>query len=293
MLTRLLPSFNAPTINGGGTAFLVRGISMRGLGGDQVLILVNGKRRPPAMINNNARVGTAAVPVDLDLIPTAAIERIEVLRGAAAQYGSDAIAGVINIILKKDAEGITSDSSLGQYYSGDGTTGHEAANFGFGLGRAASSTFPSTPRCRSPTTVPARCVATSAPSPAASPTRASPSATAGARSTAWAATAPTAAPPWLPLGDDLKFYSFSTLSCDGGKKVLGHRAPSDITATTWLPNAPYPKGGQATREVEETDYQFLGGLMAADWDWDLSTTYGRDKAELYPITTSTFPTTRC
>lgn len=136
MLGRLLPSFNVPTINGGGTAFLVRGVSMRGLGGDQVLVLINGKRRHnSALINNGARVGNASVPVDLDLIPTAAIERIEVLRdGAAAQYGSDAIAGVINIILKRNAEGLTSDTSLGQYYDGDGTTGHEAFNWGNKLG---------------------------------------------------------------------------------------------------------------------------------------------------------------
>ena len=287
MLTRLLPSFNAPTINGGGTAFLVRGISMRGLGGDQVLILVNGKRRHnTAMINNNARVGTAAVPVDLDLIPTAAIERIEVLRdGAAAQYGSDAIAGVINIILKKDAEGITSDSSLGQYYSGDGTTGHEAANFGFGLGEGGFFNLSFDAKVQEPYD---RAGAVRGNFGTLENGQPDPRIT---QRHGWGEeyglgrdrTYSSAYNLELPLGEDLKLYSFSTLSYRDGKKVLGHRAPTDITATNWLANQPYPKGGQATREVNETDYQFLAGLkgLAADWDWDLSTSYGRDKAKLY------------
>ncbi|MCE1114383.1 MULTISPECIES: TonB-dependent receptor plug domain-containing protein [Pseudomonas] len=287
MLTRLLPSFNAPTINGGGTAFLVRGISMRGLGGDQVLILVNGKRRHnTAMINNNARVGTAAVPVDLDLIPTAAIERIEVLRdGAAAQYGSDAIAGVINIILKRDAEGITSDSSVGQYYAGDGTSGHEAANAGFALGDGGFANLSFDAKLQEPydragavrgnfTTL-----ANGQPDPRLTERHGWGEEYGLGRDRTYSG----AYNLELPLGEDLKLYSFSTLSYRDGKKVLGHRAPTDITATNWLANPPYPKGGQATREVEETDYQVLAGLkgLAADWDYDLSTTYGRDKAKLY------------
>ncbi|MBY0245343.1 MAG: TonB-dependent receptor, partial [Sphingobacteriaceae bacterium] len=77
--------------------------SLRGLGPDQVLVLVNGKRRhTTALVNINGTFGRGTVGTDLNAIPVAAIERIEVLRdGAAAQYGSDAIAGVINIVLKK------------------------------------------------------------------------------------------------------------------------------------------------------------------------------------------------
>ncbi len=84
LLARLLPSFNLPAINGGGTSWSVRGVTMRGLSGDQVLVLVNGKRRHnTALINNLARIGTAAVPVNLDLIPVSAIDHIEVLRDGA------------------------------------------------------------------------------------------------------------------------------------------------------------------------------------------------------------------
>ncbi|MDF2642749.1 MAG: TonB-dependent receptor, partial [Pseudomonas sp.] len=135
LLARLLPSFNLPAINGGGTSWSVRGVTMRGLSGDQVLVLVNGKRRHnTALINNLARIGTAAVPVNLDLIPVSAIDHIEVLRdGASAQYGSDAIAGVINIILKENDSGGSAETSFGRYGSGDGDTVHQTLNYGLAL----------------------------------------------------------------------------------------------------------------------------------------------------------------
>jgi iron complex outermembrane receptor protein len=105
ILSSVVPSFTLPAQNGGGTSASVPPYTVRGLTGDYVLVLVNGKRRhSTALINNLATIGAGSTPVDLDLIPVAAIDHIEVLRdGAAAQYGSDAIAGVINIILKKGA----------------------------------------------------------------------------------------------------------------------------------------------------------------------------------------------
>ena len=102
VLQRLAPSFNFPrtTIADGSAA--VRPATLRGLGPDQVLVLVNGKRRhATALVHVNGTVGRGSTGVDLNAIPVSAIERIEILRdGAAAQYGSDAIAGVINIVLK-------------------------------------------------------------------------------------------------------------------------------------------------------------------------------------------------
>ncbi|GAB3712449.1 TonB-dependent receptor [Spirosoma flavus] len=90
--------------------------SLRGLGPDQVLVLVNGKRRhTSALLNINGTVGRGSVGTDMNAIPVAAIERIEVLRdGAAAQYGSDAIAGVINVVLKKNYEGLTASLTAGE-----------------------------------------------------------------------------------------------------------------------------------------------------------------------------------
>lgn len=89
--------------------------SLRGLGPDQVLVLVNGKRRhTSALVNINGTVGRGSVGTDMNVIPVAAIERIEVLRdGAAAQYGSDAIAGVINVVMKKNYEGLSASLTTG------------------------------------------------------------------------------------------------------------------------------------------------------------------------------------
>ncbi|MEY4541364.1 MAG: hypothetical protein RLZZ306_3121 [Bacteroidota bacterium] len=89
--------------------------SLRGLGPDQVLVLLNGKRRhTSSLVNINGSVGRGSVGTDMNAIPVAAIERIEVLRdGAAAQYGSDAIAGVINIVLKKGYTGTTASLTYG------------------------------------------------------------------------------------------------------------------------------------------------------------------------------------
>jgi iron complex outermembrane receptor protein len=110
--------------------------SLRGLGPDQVLVLVNGKRRhSSALVNINGTVGRGSVGTDLNTIPNASIKRIEVLRdGAAAQYGSDAIAGVINIQLKDDTTGVTASSTVGQTYEGDGETYQADASVGVGLG---------------------------------------------------------------------------------------------------------------------------------------------------------------
>ncbi len=103
VLRDVVPSYNAShqTISDGTDH--INPASLRGLGPDQVLVLINGKRRhPSALVHVNGTFGRGTVGIDLNAIPKAAIERVEVLRdGAAAQYGSDAIAGVINIVLKQ------------------------------------------------------------------------------------------------------------------------------------------------------------------------------------------------
>ncbi len=102
ILQRLAPSVNFPrTAINDGTDH-VRPVTLRGLAPDQLLVLVNGKRRHnTALVHVNGSVGRGSTSVDLNAIPASSIERIEVLRdGAAAQYGSDAIAGVVNVVLK-------------------------------------------------------------------------------------------------------------------------------------------------------------------------------------------------
>ncbi len=117
VLANLLPSFNfpQPSITDGTDS--IRPATLRGLGPDQTLVLVNGKRRhTSALLNLNGSVGRGSSAVDLNAIPVSAIQRIEVLRdGAAAQYGSDAIAGVINIVLKDSPEGGSLSATYGQF----------------------------------------------------------------------------------------------------------------------------------------------------------------------------------
>ena len=107
ILQSLAPSFNMPRTSIADGSDTVRPMTLRGLGSGQVLVLVNGKRRhTTALVHVNNSPSRGDTGVDLNAIPAAAIERIEVLRdGAAAQYGSDAIAGVINIVLKSGNSG--------------------------------------------------------------------------------------------------------------------------------------------------------------------------------------------
>ncbi|KRP45717.1 iron complex outermembrane recepter protein [Pseudomonas libanensis] len=123
-LTALSPSFNFPqSPQGAFGGSIAQGASLRGLASDQVLVLVNGKRRhSSANITRQSLVnGRGAAAVDLSLIPLSAIQRVEILRdGAAAQYGSDAIAGVINIVLKENDDGGNLGYRFGGYDKGDG-----------------------------------------------------------------------------------------------------------------------------------------------------------------------------
>jgi iron complex outermembrane receptor protein len=139
-LSRTLPSLNfpRPAITDGTDA--VRPAQLRGLAPDQVLVLVNGKRRhTTALINLNGSQGRGSSPADLNAIPISAIQRVEVLRdGASAQYGSDAIAGVINIVLKGSDSGGSASITGGQYSAGDGRTVQASGDVGFALGEGGA-----------------------------------------------------------------------------------------------------------------------------------------------------------
>jgi iron complex outermembrane recepter protein len=127
MIQAVAPSFNFPRTSIGDGTDHVRPATLRSLAPDQTLVLINGKRRHnSALVNVNGFVGRGSAPVDLNAIPSSMIERIEILRdGAAAQYGSDAIAGVINIVLKQGGGGearTTLGQSLTTYNRADNLT---------------------------------------------------------------------------------------------------------------------------------------------------------------------------
>ncbi|MBS4044324.1 MAG: TonB-dependent receptor [Chitinophagaceae bacterium] len=117
ILTYIAPSFQSSKQTIADGTDHVDPAQLRGLGTDQVLVLLNGKRRhQSALVNVNGTVNRGSVGTDMSAIPATAVERIEILRdGAAAQYGSDAIAGVINIVLKKKTGVLEATSSFGQY----------------------------------------------------------------------------------------------------------------------------------------------------------------------------------
>jgi iron complex outermembrane recepter protein len=155
-LNQNVPSFNYNKQSGGDGSDAIDFASLRGLGFDQTLVLVNGKRRHlSAFVNEVGTRGRGNSGTDLNAIPEAAIDHIEVLRdGASAQYGSDAIAGVINIVLKKDINQLSVSGGFSgyndqkyntlnypdpsQYYTGkefDGQTFTLGANYGLPIGK--------------------------------------------------------------------------------------------------------------------------------------------------------------
>lgn len=295
-LGRIVPSFSAPAQAGGGTSSSVRPVSIRGLSGDHLLVLVNGKRRHnTAVYNNFARIASGSVPVDLDLIPISAIDHIELLRdGASAQYGSDAIAGVLNIILKSNASGGSATYTAGQQEDKPGDLNQGGLNSGFALGNDGG--FLST----------SLDVRLQGPSYAAGDAQGSwyypvlngksvPFGTAGATADPRESSVDRllekgygrsnrdkvynfAYNAELPIHDNLKLYSFSTYS---DRDIVDTRGSFRATSVSSIPQI-YPDGFNAQRLINEKDFQvaFGGKGQAGAWDYDLSTTYGKDDVRL-------------
>lgn len=133
LLVSTVPSFAARAQPISDAATLIRPVNLRGLSSDSTLVLVNGKRRHRASVIafQGGGVNDGAQGPDISVIPSIAIKQVEVLRdGAAAQYGSDAIAGVMNFVLKDDAQGGSLEVKKGEFYEGDGSTTTIAGNVG-------------------------------------------------------------------------------------------------------------------------------------------------------------------
>ena len=137
LLSALVPSYNVNQQPISDAATIVRPANLRGLSPDATLVLLNGKRRHRSGVIAflGGGISDGSQGPDLASIPAIALDRVEVLRdGASAQYGSDAIAGVLNFVLKEDAQGGTLQAKWGQYYEGDGELASIAANIGLPLG---------------------------------------------------------------------------------------------------------------------------------------------------------------
>ncbi len=143
-IAAIAPSFNFPRQSNSGSSDHVRAGQLRGLSPDQLLVLVNGKRRhSSAVVNSETKIGRGTAAVDFNTIPLSAVQRVEILRdGAGAQYGSDAVAGVINVLLDEDPSRTDIEVTLGEHVTHldatdqdikDGQTFTLAASTGFAL----------------------------------------------------------------------------------------------------------------------------------------------------------------
>jgi iron complex outermembrane receptor protein len=293
-----LPSFNSEGY-GQDTAALVLTADLRGLNPNDTLVLVNGKRRhTTSNLHIDPGPYQGAASADLGLIPIAAIDHVEVLQdGASAQYGTDAIAGVINIILKHANSGGSVSGTIGEYYEGDGQTGAWSINKGLDLGgrgfldltaeeryhgfsqRGGCDRRIQNPDCTLKATdnpVDAAGAQMQSRYPRVNPI--------------YGDTKSNIYNGMYNLGynltDNIQFYSFGSYSHRNAEAFENYRLPTKVQRTVnGVTVYPFPKGFNPKEAVKETDYSVTGGFKgdAGGWNWDLSTTYGRDKNDIYTL----------
>jgi iron complex outermembrane receptor protein len=282
VLSQLLPSFQAQQWVGSSSwNSVVRPAGLRGLGGADVLVLVNGKRRHnSAQLDlSTGNLNNGANPVDLDLIPDAAIDHIEVLRdGASAQYGSDAIAGVINIILKQKDDGGTLSANGGQRYRQDGATYRLDGSVSFALPNEGSTTLAMSLKDQERATRAAQ--ATGAfyfpVNGAADPRDAT------VDRYVYKGGLPKNQMPLFSENTEMQFgdvtlYNTGTFALRKAWVGQAFRRPNSTNDILDV----YPDGYSPFYTLHEIDFQDTQGGRGTwgEWHWDLSTTYGRDQAD--------------
>lgn len=281
-LRYLVPSFNLPTRAGGGTATVIATGGLRGLNPDHTLVLVNGKRRhKTALINSVSSLYNGAAGVDLNMIPSSAIARIEVLRdGAAAQYGSDAIAGVINIILKDAPDGGEASVSFGENFDrSDGEFLTGSVNQGYAIGEAgfAHLSYSYMDRNASNRAVP---IADTVnlypllPGGVRDPREASIDRLVTKNYGAFPQTSHTFGANVGYETKGLELYAFGTYGARTSVLDWSYRAPNNIASLPEL----YPNGFSPRLTIYEDDFEIAGGIRGnyGEWAWDVSSNYGTD-----------------
>ncbi|MDE1148666.1 MAG: TonB-dependent receptor [Azospirillaceae bacterium] len=287
-LTQVIPGFNVQKLPSSDGGQFIRPAHLRGLSPDQTLVLVNGKR-----FHRTAFLGQrGAQGADLAQIPDFAIGRVEVLRdGASAQYGSDAIAGVINIQLD-DRPGVYGYAQGSQYYAGDGTTwngglraGTEVGDGGHLIATAEWSDGTLTSR-------------THQRADAAALQAANPSLKIPDPVQRWGRPDESsyhyAVDGMLPVGA-AEVYGFMTVATGEGLNDINWRTP-DVKSNAsvyglaptifpgWDLKSLYPNGFTPQEGIKYTDYQAVWGTrghVGGDFDWDLSGSYGENESRFY------------
>ncbi|WP_404823249.1 TonB-dependent receptor plug domain-containing protein [Pseudomonas capsici] len=274
-LSAVIPSLTLPEKTGWDASGMARAPNLRGLSAAEVLVLVNGKRRHTSATLNINGINTGAAPADLDFIPISAIDHVEVLRdGAAAQYGSDAIAGVINIILKADTSG-TSVSNAGIGYDGKKQTVQQSLNKGFEIGDGGIVQLALDARSQNDDNK----ASANGYTYEQALDRAGKS-TYGGYGTPKINLLTLGYNAELPVNDDFSLYSFTTYSRRKAEQGQNFRLPTITNTITTGPNG-YPAGYVPIWYIDEEDFQAAFGArgQVGEWDWDLSSTYGRNEAE--------------
>jgi iron complex outermembrane recepter protein len=311
-LAQLVPSFQAQAFGSdmGNQTLQAR---LRGLSPNHVLVLVDGKRRhtTASLAIDGGSAFSGGAGVDLNFIPMAMVDHIEVLtEGAAAQYGSDAIAGVINIILKKNNSGGTVDAQYGRFFDGGGNTTKVEANAGFAPTEtsfinltAQVSNHGHTDRGNvDPRTDPAY----------------------------WTGDYPNSNIPLIPgypnvnfiqgdaethfklvgfnagvtLPGDIELYSNGTYGNKDAQSFENFRVPGKVSydpataaasaaadgltappAGTVIATYPFPLGFNPLEQSKENDFQLVAGIKGtiAGFNWDLAQAYGEDNMKVYTI----------
>ncbi|MET0338973.1 MAG: TonB-dependent receptor [Caulobacter sp.] len=314
-----VPSYNASQV-GGDMMSQTLTASMRGLTANHTLVLVNGKRRH--VTSNFGVAGSGEMATDLSYIPQSAIDHVEVLTdGAAALYGSDAIAGVINIILKKDASGGELNAGYAGYADGGGGTDSWGGNIGFGGDRGFVNlsvevenrktvyrlSNPSYGNCLADQVACAAYANANGRSDLLARLANDQGALMNGRFPALNA--------WLnppevhrkiasfnagyDFGEGLEFYAFGTYGKKTAQSEENYRRPSQDGGYDFngdgdvndVGEHKYPYGFNPSEASEEKDYDLTFGLkgeVGSGWLWDVSTEYGRNEMDVYTLNSMNF-----
>lgn len=270
-LARTVPSISVQSM-GYDTGALTDSIRMRGLNPNYTLVLVDGKRRhTTANLYASAGLQQGSTPVDIDMIPAAAIDHIEVLRdGAAAQYGSDAIAGVVNIILKKTPHGFNISGQTGAYaYKGDGWQSNVNLDGGFkflgdGYIHLSGQYIHADMTNRSSVDDRTGKVSTKL--------LGRPEQTRGTMGLEFG----------KRLTDNIEIYGNATYAHRHAQSFQYYRLPSALPSY-------YPNGFSPVETNDEDDYAATLGLKGETFlgfSYDLSSTYGRDIVDIHNVSTA-------
>lgn len=279
-LSRVAPALTFPRPNGGDGTDNIRPASLRGLSPDQTLVLVNGKRRHvSSLVNINGTAGRGSVAVDLNAIPTAGLSTVEVLRdGASAQYGSDAIAGVVNLRLREAREGGGLSFTVGQYNTEvkaanstrdekDGETYNLSGWVGLPLGAEGFLTISGEARKREPTSRGDLDLSTSV-NPARVTSRYGD-----------------------PETESYGLFANAGVPLQNGWQLYGNASYQDLDSTSALffrhsTNAEnviskHPNGFLPLLNIQSQDYSVTGGVKGqwGDWTSDYSLTWGRNEID--------------